>query len=220
VVGVGERPVSRRLVAERRIDEDVVRHFVPDRRSAGRQSALRTGDRGQLFIFHVDRLRRIQRLRQSFGHHHRDGLANVTHPVYGEQRLRAKENRATAGSGQLQIVAGRRHRAVRDRPEAICEAVPAAEPTEDTRHIPRPVHLNFEDSRMRVGRADYDCVGLSWHAEVIGEPALAGQQPLIFLAANRLADCAKGHRRNVDRIVHARYLLDAVEREIENVEIA
>ena len=48
----------------------------------------------------------------------------------------------------------------------------------------------------------------------------AGQQPLVLLTTNRLADRAKGHRRNVDRIVHPRYLSDAVEREIENVEIA
>ena len=48
----------------------------------------------------------------------------------------------------------------------------------------------------------------------------AGQQPLVLLTTNRLADRAKGHRRNVDYIVHLRYLLDAVEREVENVEVA
>ena len=45
-------------------------------------------------------------------------------------------------------------------------------------------------------------------------------QPLILLAAKRLPDRAKIHRRNVDRVVHPRYLSDAVEREIENIEIA
>jgi hypothetical protein len=73
---------------------------------------------------------------------------------------------------------------------------------------------------MRVRRANDRSRGLSRNAEVVGEPALAGQQPLVLLTTNRLADRAKGHRRNVDRIVHPRYLSDAVEREIENVEIA
>jgi hypothetical protein len=55
---------------------------------------------------------------------------------------------------------------------------------------------------MRVGRADHDGIGLAGHVEVVGEPALAGQQPLILLAADRLADPAERHRRNVDRVVH------------------
>jgi len=73
---------------------------------------------------------------------------------------------------------------------------------------------------MRVRRANDRSRGLSRNAGVVGEPAFAGQQPLILLTTNRLADRAKGHRRNVDYIVHLRYLLDAVEREVENVEVA
>ena len=34
-------------------------------------------------------------------------------------------------------------------------------------------------------------IGLAGQVEVVGEPPLAGQQPLIFLAADRLADRAK-----------------------------
>ena len=58
---------------------------------------------------------------------------------------------------------------------------------------------------MRIRRTDDDGVGLPGHAEVVGEPTVAGQQPLIFLAADRLADGAdRGHGVDVDGVVHSR----------------
>ena len=145
----------------------------------------------------------------------------MPHPVRGEQRLRAKEHRAAAGSGQLQIVARRRHRAVRDGSEAIGLGIPPAEDAEDTRQPRGTRCFDFQNPSMRVRRADHDDIGLAGQVEIVGEPALAGQQPLILFATYRLADRAdRGHGVDVDRIVHPQYLLDAVEREIENVEIA
>jgi hypothetical protein len=45
---------------------------------------------------------------------------------------------------------------------------------------------------------------LAEQVEVVGESALTGQQPLILLAADRLADRAdRGHGINVDHIVHS-----------------
>jgi hypothetical protein len=114
MVGAGECPVICRLVAEYCIDEGVVRHFVPNRWSAWRQSALRTGDPGQLFILDLDRIRRAESLRQGFGHHHRDRFADMPDLVGRQQGLRADKDRAAARPGQLQIVSGRGDRAVRD----------------------------------------------------------------------------------------------------------
>ena len=102
----------------------------------------------------------------------------------------------------------------------VGEAVSATKHAEDTRHPLCLCSVDLKDLRMRVRGAQEHGIGLSRNAKVVGEPAVAGQQSSILLTANRLADRTKGHRRNVDRIVHARYLPDAVEREIENVEIA
>jgi hypothetical protein len=45
---------------------------------------------------------------------------------------------------------------------------------------------------------------LAEQVEVVGESALTGQQPLILLAADRLADRAdRGHGINIDHIVHS-----------------
>ncbi len=68
-----------------------------------------------------------------------------------------------------------------------------------------PTNVDPEDPRMRVGRADHHRVGLPRNGKVVGEPPLAGQQPLILLAAERLPDGAElGQIRNIDRIVHLR----------------
>jgi hypothetical protein len=150
MVGFGKGPVGRLAVAEHRVDEDIVPRLVPDRRRARQDRNPRAGDARQVMIFDFHCLRCIERLRQSFGHHHRDRLADMPHPVRGEQRLRAKEDRAAVGSGQLQIVAGRRHRAVRDRSEAIRLAIPAAEHPEHARHPLCPGCADLQDSRMRV----------------------------------------------------------------------
>jgi len=93
---------------------------------------------------------------------------------------------------------------VRDWSEAIRLAVLAGKHAKNTRHPPCPRCVDLQDPRMRVGRTHDDGIGLPRHVEVVGEPSLAGQQPLILLAADRPADRAdRGDRVNVDRVVHS-----------------
>ena len=68
-----------------------------------------------------------------------------------------------------------------------------------------PRCIDAADARMRMGRAHHRRVGLAVRAEIVAEPALAGDQPLVLLAADGLADEAEvggwrflfeiGHRR-------------------------
>ena len=92
---------------------------------------------------------------------------------------------------------------MRDRRQPIGGAVLAGKDAEHTRHRQRPPHVDPHDPGMRVRRAHDRGIGLSRQNEIVAEPALSGQQALILLAAQRLADGAEAlQSRNIDRVIH------------------
>jgi hypothetical protein len=67
----------------------------------------------------------------------------------------------------------------------------------------RPPPVDYPYPGVRVRRAHDRGIGLSRQDEVIAEPALSGQQALILLAAQRLADSAEVlQSRNIDPVIH------------------
>jgi hypothetical protein len=59
---------------------------------------------------------------------------------------------------------------------------------------PRRLHIDRDDARPRVDRANEDEVEQAGHDDVVDEPATPGDEALVFLAARRLADHGGGYR--------------------------
>ena len=210
VVGAGKGAQGCRGIAERGVDQHIVRRLVPHRRRARPQRVGHLRDPRQFLIFDDDRLGRVLRLCGGFGHEHRHRLADMAHLVGRQQHLRADKDRAAIGAGQLHIVAGRRHRGVRDRLEPVGKAILAGKDAEHPRHRHRLAAVDLDDPRMRMGRAHDRGIDLPRQGEIVAEPAAAGQQPLVLLAPHRLADRAEALQIcpetlqicNVGRIIH------------------
>jgi hypothetical protein len=111
--------------------------------------------------------------------------------VGGQQSVRPDEHRAAARAGQLHVELGRGDRRVRDRLDAIGDAVGTRQHREHARHCLCCGRLDADDARVRMRRAHHRGVGLAFDGKVVGEAALAGQQPGVLLAAERLADRAE-----------------------------
>ena len=130
----GECPVGRLGIAEPRIDEHVVRNFIPDDRRARPHRVFGMQHEGQLLVLHLHRFGRVHRLRLGRGDHHGDGLADVARLVRGQQQMRTDENRAAARRGKLHVVFGLRQRIVRNGFEVVGRAVGAGVNAEHARH--------------------------------------------------------------------------------------
>ena len=77
---------------------------------------------------------------------------------------------------------------MRDRLEAVGDAVLAGEDAEHARQGARGGGVDGADAGMRVRAAHHHRVGLPLQAEIVGEAPLAGEEAQILLAAQRLAD--------------------------------
>src|SRR5262249_34528370 len=203
----------RRAVAEQGVDRDVVRHFVPHYRRARTHRVLGMVDAGQDFVIDHDRLCGVERLRHALRQHHGDRLADVAGLVRRQQQMRADEHRAAACGRKLHVVSGLRQRIRRDGAEAVGEAVGAGENAEHARHRLGARGIDGADAGMRVRRAHHHRMCLAGEAEIVAEAAVAGGQPLVLLAHDRLADEAEAgishrlfdvrHCRSVSSIVEA-----------------
>ena len=204
MIGGGKGAVGRRRIAEHGVDEHIVRRFVPHRRRAGRAGGLRIRHPRQRLVVDGDRFGGVERLRLGLRHHHGDGLADMARLVGRQQLVRADEDLAAAGGGELEVGSGRGQRAVRNRREAVGEAIRAGEYAEHAGHGAGRRGVDAQDAGVRMRRAHHDRIGLPVHGEIVGEAALAGQQAMVFLAAQRLADGGERHpQRFIDPFVHA-----------------
>ena len=102
------------------------------------------------------------------------------------------------GPVELHVVAGLRHRIVRDRGEAFGLAVGPGEDAQHAGHRLGARRIDPEDTGMRVRRAHHGGIDLALEAEIVGEPAPAGHEPRILVARERLADDAEHGFVHVD----------------------
>ncbi len=203
MVGDGKGARGRRGIAKRRVDQHIVRHLVPHHRRALSQRLPDLRDPRQFLVFDDDRLGAVLRLRRGFADDDRHRLADMAHPVRRQQHLRTDKDRAATGTGQFHVVAGLRHRVVRDRRQSVGGAILAGRDAEHARHRRRRPRIDPRDPRMRVWRAHDGGIGLPRQSEIVAEPAMAGQEPLILLASQRLADGTQAVQiGKLDRVVH------------------
>src|SRR5690242_21839340 len=114
-----ESGVDTRLVTRLRIDAQVGTVLLPNERSAQHQGILRSGDGGKHLVAYVDALGGIHRLRQRLGDDDSDRLADITRGVDGERRVWCDEERRAIAALQRHLMWVARHRAVRDRAQAV-----------------------------------------------------------------------------------------------------
>ena len=189
---LGKGAVGLRPVAKLRVHQDVIGDLVPYRRCAGLERVLGVDDERQFLVFDFDRLGGVHRLRTALGHHHRHRFADVAGLVGRQQHVRSDEHVSAAGCGELHVEFGLRHRCMRDRLYSIGQAVRAGQHGEHARHRLGGACLDPHDARMRIGRAHHRRECFAVEAKVVGEAALAGEQPPVLLAADRMADRAEG----------------------------
>ena len=186
--GLRKGTIGRRGIAERRIDRHIVRHFIPDRRCIGPHRVFRMQHERQFLVGHLHRFRRVHRLRFGFGHHHGDGLADMARFVRRQQQMRTDENRAAAGRRKLHVELGLRQRIVRNWLEVVRGAIGAGEYAKHARHRLGLLRIDCDDARVRIRRSHHRRIGLAFETEIVGETAVAGNEPRVLLARHRLAD--------------------------------
>ena len=72
------------------------------------------------------------------------------------------------------------------------ELVPAGENGDHPRPRQRAADVDVDDAGVRVRRADDVGVGLPGKVDIVGKPALAGDQPRVLAATDGLAEALRG----------------------------
>ena len=142
----------------------------------------------QFFVAHDQRFGGVERLRFGCGNDHRHRLADVAHPVRRQQHMRAGEHVAAARPGELHVEFGLGHRIVRNGRQAIGGAIGAGEDAEHARHGFRRRGIDGGYARMRMRRAHHRRIYLAVEIEIVGEAALAGDEPLVLFARQRFTN--------------------------------
>ena len=167
--------LRRRLVAHAPVERHVVRRFGVQRLAAPLQRHMG----GQIVNVECDQLRRVARLVQCLGNHHRDGLSHEAHAPLGKHR--------TQGLGPFRAIAvlqhGRRHRDIHPRRFQILDR-------EHRMHalcLGRICDIQRRDHPMCDGRAEEIGMQRVGWRDVIHIAPLAGQKPHILDPFDRLA---------------------------------
>jgi hypothetical protein len=134
------------------------------------------------FIDHLDPLGGIhclgERLRDDDG----DRFPDIAHGIAGENRVRCDEKLGAVAAAERYFVWICRHRAVRDRSQAVRRRVATGQHCDDPGSADRLCHIHLRDLRVRMWRTHQVRVGLAWQAEIVCVLPCAGDQPC-FLAA-------------------------------------
>ena len=193
--GLGECRLGRRAVAALGGVRDVVRILVPHTRRIRLRSFGDRRHRWQRIVVHDDEFRRVLRLRQRLGDHHRHRIADITCAIDDERgTLRREHRRAVA------LLA--RHRSLRHRNAVVRVVGPGVYRDHARRSFGRR-GVDRADPRMRVRRAHEHAPGLPVQRLVVLIAALAGEQPHILEATDRLADAELHRGRRARDVVHA-----------------
>ena len=175
-----EGGVHRRLVRLEKapVEAEVRGQALVHLGRARRQRRLHVQDGRKLLDVELDRLGGVTRLGIGLGHHPGDGFADVAHHPFGEDRVaRLLLRRAVAadrrpGAGQASGVA----------------EIVAGEHPEHPGHRRRLRGVEPGDPPVRHVRAQEVHVGLPGAVDVVGVPALAGQEANVLAALQRRAD--------------------------------
>ena len=182
VVRALEGGVDLRLVVleEAPVEAEVRGQALMHLRRIGLERRAHVDHRRQLVDVDLDRLGRVARLGERLGDHRGDWLADVAHHPLGEDRVpRLLLLRAVAA----------RH-LPRGRQAARVLEVVAGEDPEHPRHPRRRLGVEPGDPAARDVGAQEMGIGLARPVQVVGEPALAGQEAHVLAALQGRADSA------------------------------
>ena len=123
----------------------------------------------------------VARLRQRLGHHEGHGIADEAHLV-GHQR------RAVGLQQRRAVTVLQRQSADEGGIVGLLREIGAGPDPEHARHRLGGRGVDAADHPVRVGGAHHPGIGLTGQAEIVGILALAADQGVVFLAADRLPD--------------------------------
>ena len=182
--GLGERRVGGGFLADLPVIDQVAGRVVVDLGRAVCQGLLGIGDGGQHLIVHLDRFGGDPGQRLGLGDHHGGGVADIAHLFSGQRRPSAHVHRAA--------ILRRDGPSADDVADAVAGQLVAVEHVDDPLHRQGRAFVDALDLRMGMGRADKGGVGLVLAAHIIGIFALAGDEPLVFLALDARTN-SRGH---------------------------
>ncbi len=180
-------------IAVARLAGEVAGRGRPDQRSPVGKRIGDGRDRGQRGVADVDRLGGVARLLAGFGHHRSHGLADVAHDVDRQCMLRRRLGPAAAGALEVPRL--------RQRLDPGGHQFRAGDDGQHAGQRARRGCVERLDARVRMRRAQENQVRLSGQREVLGELAAAGQQAVVFDAADGLAAAEAG---DVGGVSHGR----------------
>ena len=134
----------------------------------------------QVVPLHLDEFGCIARLVAGPGHHHGHGIADESRHLGGERMARR--------DGHFGAVGALVHLRERHGREAGGDDVGTGIDREHPGCGTRGRNIELRDARMRVRRAGERRPSLAFEVDVVGEPALPGEQPCVLDAPHGLAD--------------------------------
>ena len=147
--------------------------------------ARRIGHRRQHAVVDDDRLGRVARLRQRLGDDDRNVVADIADLALGERRMRTGPHRRAV------LVVN--HPAADQPADLVGGEVVAGEDPQHTRHRSSGLGVDLFQRGVGMRRAQEIGVGLARPVDVVGVAALAGDEAVVFLAADGSADSGGGH---------------------------
>ena len=178
--GAGKRSVDLGGVAIVIVERDIVGDVIVKLRRAGLGGFGGVGHGGQRLDVELDRFRGVACLRQRFGDHEGHGVADETHLVarqrmaVGLQQRRAVTAFQRQAAGEGVVTGGRK--------------IFAGPDAEHAGHRLGGNGVDTLDNAVGMGGPHHPAIGLARKREIVGVFALAADQRVVFLAADRLPD--------------------------------
>ena len=190
VGGLGERRVGGGLVAQLPIEDQVVRDLIVDQ-SRGTVGIGHVHHGVDLGILDLERLAGVLGLPIAVGHDDGDRVADVTHLLQREERMRTRlHRRAVLGLDQPAA----------DQPaQAVGLDVLAGEHGQHAGHALGRGLVDAGDPGMGMRAAHEVGIGLPVLVDIVRIAASAGDEALVFPAANRDADAILSHLQSFTR---------------------
>ena len=172
------------LVAEMPVEHGVVGRDVMHLDRCFRRLGCVDNSREHVVIDH-DGFRRVLRLGERLGDHHRHVVAHIAHLALGKRRVGPCLHRAA--------ILGMDHPAADEPADLVGREVVAREDGDHARHDHGRSRVDGPDRRVGMRRAEEIRVGLARSVEVVDVASLAGDETLILFPADGCADPCCGH---------------------------
>ena len=191
VGGAGEGGAHHRGVAE----GDDVGHVGLELRvehgALGGERFAHVGERGQLLVVDLHRLRRVLGLRGVAGDDRRDRVADVAHAIAGEDPAHRAVHRPPVVEGHL-------HHGRDQAPETRRLPLLRGEHAEHSGHRARFAGREARDAGMPVGASHEGGMGGAGGEDVVDVAPPAGQESVVLVTGQGLADVHGGLQKSVE----------------------